>query len=65
MQLYTQETGHNFKTNRDFPLLTRNSKVEHIVICECGGVGTRNKCGRDEYCPECGKWLDWSQEKRW
>ena len=26
----------------------------------CGAEVRRNRCGCDEYCPECGSELDWS-----
>ena len=45
-----------------------NSNIDYVCPCsnpDCRGYGTRSQYGRDEFCPDCKKPLDWSQERKW
>lgn len=65
MRLFEENIERDFLDKADVVYFVRNPKVEYVTFCECGGYGVRNKCGRDEFCPDCGKWLDWSKEQKW
>ena len=65
MNLFVTRTVHDYFLKGDVPVMSHNPKVDYVCYCECGGYGTRNQYGRDEYCPECGKYLDWGKEVKW
>ena len=65
MRLFVEQTEHDFNTKGDKTYYSHNPKVDYVAFCECGGYGTRSQYGRDDYCPKCGKWLDWSKEEKW
>ena len=57
MNLFETKTEHDFDRKADMTYCSHNSKVDYVTFCKCGGYGTRNQYGRDDYCPKCGKSL--------
>lgn len=35
----------------------------HATCSKCGATITRSQYGRDEECPKCDAWIDWSVEE--
>ena len=48
-----QELIENEKRERDRQIGMR------YMYCECGRKCGWSQYGRDDYCPKCGKWLEW------